>query len=138
MSSDAQYDKRADLSPSLKTETLEQIRGSLKKWNRDAAMLRVVHAFLTIMATVCSLLVAAKISAFKPDYIQWLSFMAAVSVGLLSAFDLGSKANRLRRAWRRLRTELLRFENGLSKEEELIKAYALAEEIIGDVKEEPK
>jgi|EndMetStandDraft_5_1072996.scaffolds.fasta_scaffold6313024_1 hypothetical protein len=37
-----------------------------------------------------------------------------------------------------LRTELLRFENGLSKEEELIKAYALAEEIIGDVKEEPK
>jgi hypothetical protein len=71
-------------------------------------MLRVVHAFLTIMATVCSLLVAAKISAFKPDYIQWLSFMAAVSVGLLSAFDLGSKANRLRRAWRRLRARSMK------------------------------
>jgi hypothetical protein len=55
-----------------------------------------------------------------------------------SAFDLGSKANRLRRAWRRLRTELLRFENRLSTEEDLIKVYALAEEIIGDVKEEPK
>jgi hypothetical protein len=56
----------------------------------------------------------------------------------MSGFNLGEKANRTRRAWRRLNAARLRY---LSQEDfsvaQLIDAYSLAESEIGDVKENP-
>jgi hypothetical protein len=120
---------------------LNDINHQLKKWSLQTNYLRLVHALLTISATVSSFLVASKVadqgSVIRP-YISWIAFTAAVSVGLLSAFDLGSKANRVRRAWRILNVSLMRYKKGKLPIEQLLEKYFEAEEIIGDVREEPK
>ena len=119
--------------------TMADMELQLSAWRRQAIILRSIHGFLTFAATVCSFLVAAKSSDERyRDYIPWLSFGAAVSIGLLSAFDLGSKANRLRRAWRILRIQIFRYKQKKVAGESVIAMYALAEELIGDVREEPK
>lgn len=119
-------------------EPPSEISKQLRRWTLLAGVLRALHIVLGTMATVCSLLVAAKINSFDRITIEWLSFGAAVAIGLLSAFDLGSKANRFRRAWRRLNIAVVRFsdDENFSKEN-LFAAYEAAEEMIGDVKEEP-
>lgn len=117
----------------------EKIKMQLRKTNQQAFWLRLVHALLSISSIVCSLLVAAKINSFEPVLIEWLAFMAAASVGIMSGFDLGSKANRMRRAWRRLNAAIIEFEEDSNTTiEELIEAYKDAEQIIGDVKEKPR
>jgi len=70
----------------------EEIKKQLRTWGRQAFWLRSIHALLGISSIVCSLLVAAKINSFEPVQIEWLAFIAAVSVGLSSGFDLGSKS----------------------------------------------
>ena len=119
---------------------LKEIKYQLTTWKSQTNYLRIIHALLTISATVCSFLVASKVSdqdSIVRPYIAWLSFIAAVSIGLLSAFDLGSKANRVRRAWRILNVSLMRYEKGKLPIENLLEKYLEAEEIIGDVREEP-
>jgi predicted ATP-dependent protease len=122
----------------LSEDTLKDIETQIKKWKKQAVTLRSVHATLTIAATFCSFLVAAFSS--KEDFrtaLPFFSFGAAVSIGLLSAFDLGSKANRLRRAWRLIRVQIFRYKQDKVTAETLIATYAMAEELIGDVREEP-
>jgi hypothetical protein len=98
----------------------------------------LLHAALGIVAIVSSLLVAAKLTIFEIPT-EWLAFTAAVSVGLMLAFNLGSRANLMRRAWLLLNTAVLAYKNGASSAvKELIEAYADAEAIIGDVKAEVK
>jgi hypothetical protein len=61
---------------------------------------------------------------------------AGVSSAILTAFDLRTKANRTRDAWRVLRVELLRFaycEPDAENRERLLLKYDQAEHIIGDV-----
>ena len=116
---------------------LNDIDDRLKKWGYQTNYLRVIHALLTISATVSSFLVASKVSdLYSPirPHISWISFVAAVSVGLLSAFDLGSKANRVRRAWRLLNVSLMKYKKGKMPIEKLLDIYLEAEEIIGDVR----
>lgn len=121
------------------SETFKELKNQCRIWKLEGSLLRTIHALLGIAAIISSLLVAAKINSFKSEQIEWLAFVAAVSVGLLNGFDIGSKANRMRRAWRKLNSAILRFEgiscNGI---EEVITAYEEAEMIIGDVKEEPR
>lgn len=64
--------------------------------------------------------------------------MAALAISLLSAFDLGSKANGMRNAWRILTAAVWRYmyEENFPLEK-LIVAYEEAEKKIGDVKESP-
>jgi hypothetical protein len=116
-----------------------EITNQLRTWSRLARGLRLLHAGLGISAILCSLIVAAKIHSFGAVTIEWLSFSAAGSIGLLHAFDLGAKANRMRNAWRILNSSVMRFkETDSFSKEDLIKAYEDAEKVIGDVKEEPK
>ena len=123
----------------LSEATLKDIETQIKKWKKQAVTLRSVHATLTISATFCSFLVAAFSSneKFQTTALPFFSFGAAVSIGLLSAFDLGSKANRLRRAWRLIRVQIFRYNQHNVSAETLIATYAMAEELIGDVREEP-
>ena len=126
----------APLVRPLEQGTLDEIEKALERWQVQTRALRTVHAILTVAATACSLLVAAKVLADR--FVSFAAFGAALSIGLLSAFDLGSKANRLRRAWRLLRAEFLRFRENRCDAERLIDTYLIAEDIIGDVKEEPR
>lgn len=121
------------------SETFNDLKKQCNAWKLEGSLLRTVHALLGIAAIVSSLLVAAKINSFESEQIEWLAFLAAVSVGVLNGFDIGSKANRMRRAWRKLNAAVLRYE-GIPGQgiENVIKAYEEGEIIIGDVKEEPK
>jgi hypothetical protein len=78
--------------------------------------------------------VASEWKTFDTE-IKYFGFLAALTVGLSSALDIGSKANRMRRAWRRLNVAIIKFEEKLIGMDELIKIYGESEEIIGDVKE---
>ncbi|HII92009.1 MAG TPA: hypothetical protein HA262_07545 [Methanosarcina sp.] len=82
-------------------------------------------------------MVASKVTFFFSTEVY--AFIAALSIGLSNGFDLGSKANRTRKAWRQLNTAIFSYElNPNYTIDELIKAYYDAETIIGDVKENPK
>ena len=123
----------------VKREIPEKISKIVERWYQQARMLRYIHAFLGFLAIACSLLVASKINTFTPDLIQWLAFVAALSTGLLSGFDLGSKANRMMRAWRLLNAYTIKYEEDSQMPiEQVINAYIEAEKLIGDVKEEPQ
>jgi hypothetical protein len=115
-----------------------EILKQLQRWNFHARVLRISHFILVMTATVCTVLVAAKLTVFQPELVQWLAALAAVSVSLISAFDLGSKANRMKWAWRKLNAAVILFrEDPNITIRHLLKAYEKGEEIIGDVKEEP-
>jgi hypothetical protein len=119
-------------------EVPPEIRKQLGRWNFHSRVLRTSHFVLVLTATVCSVLVAAGWKPFPQARIDWLAALAAVSVSLISAYDLGSKANRMKRAWRKLNAAVILF---LADPElttkYIVKAYEKGEEIIGDVKEEP-
>ncbi|MCZ7398091.1 MAG: hypothetical protein O8C62_00155 [Candidatus Methanoperedens sp.] len=112
----------------------KEIAKARKKWEQQVFGLRTIHALLGMLAITSSLLVAANWGPYGIP-IQRLAFIAALSVSLLSALDIGSKANRMRRAWRRLNVAIIKFEEKVISVDELIKAYEDAEEMIGDVKE---
>ena len=117
-----------------------EISKQLSRWAILAKLLRAGHAFLSITALLCSLLVSSDLILIIPRIAvldkKLLAFIAALSVGLLSGFDLGAKSNRQRRAWRKLNTAIIRYKEELEYPvESLIKAYEDAEEIIGDVKD---
>jgi len=111
-----------------------QIDQALKSWRLWSNLTRILHIGLGTMATVCSLLVAANLDSVDRVALQWTAFMAAVSAGLLTAFDLGTKANNFRTAWRKLNAAVIKFHqmpNFTLKE--LIEVYERGEETIGEV-----
>ena len=110
----------------------------LSRWSFQCRVLRIAHFILVLTATVSSILVAAKLSTFPQGVTESLAVLAAVSVSLIQAFDLGSKANRMRGAWRKLNAAVILFEEDPQITiRHLVKAYERGEELIGDVKEEP-
>jgi hypothetical protein len=51
----------------------------------------------------------------------------------LTAFNLNTKSNNMRTAWRRLNSAALMYNSGKINDEQLISEYKMAESIIGDV-----
>ncbi len=124
-------------SPATTSPEILEIKQQLNKWSQQTTFFRLIHAALGTTAIVSSLLVAAKLSVLVP--VEWLALIAAVSVGLMSGFNLGAKANSMRRAWRSLNAALLKYNYGVDTDVgHLIEAYAEAEAIIGDVKADVK
>jgi len=123
-----------DKIPETIRQAPKDIIKARRKWEQQVFGLRSIHAFLGTIAIISSLLVAAD-WAFLGVPIKYFAFMAALAISLLSALDISSKANRMRRAWRRLNAAIIRYEENLITKDDLVKAYEDAEEIIGDVKE---
>jgi hypothetical protein len=116
-----------------------QIQENFKNWTLLSSLLRLTHIVLGLVATVCSILVAMEIKKIDGERKKWLAFTAAVSFSVLSAFDLGDKANRTRTAWREMNSAIIRYQEGVDTSKvNLINAYEEAEKIIGDVKPSPK
>ena len=99
---------------------------------------------LVIAATVSSVCAAAGLgknllkSRGYPD-VNPLSVVAAISISLTSAFELGNKANNVRNGWRMLHAGIMRYEQEPDfTSEELIGVYEKAEKLIGDVNAHPK
>ena len=120
-----------------KREVPREIAKHLRQWAWLAAFLRLLQIFLGIAGTLCALAVTTFTDELSKGSLPWikiLSFTAAVSIGVLGAFDIGGHSNSVYRAWRYLTAEILRFEADPSYPiETLIKAYSDGEAMVGDV-----
>jgi hypothetical protein len=70
---------------------------------------------------------------YTNTYAKIFAFIAAVSIGLMTAFDLGTKSNNMTNAWRKLIDAVIKFNRGVCQQEEVIDALIDAEKIIGNV-----
>lgn len=64
---------------------------------------------------------------------QVFAILAAVSIYLMTVFNLGAKSNDTRNAWRELNTELLKFNQNIIEKPAVIEAYERAETSIGGI-----
>src|SRR5690242_6650779 len=81
-------------------------------WALSSFTTRTAHLSLVVIAISCSLLVSSRLLSPKyPALESWLAFVAALSIGLVNGINLGDKANRFRRGWRKLNTAILKYEN---------------------------
>lgn len=102
-----------------------------KLWGNNTRILWAFHIFLGIFATFFSLLAA---TGFGGDTLSRVfAFIAALTVALFTAFNLGAKSNNTRNAWRPLNTSVLRFNQGILEKDEVINAYENGEALIGGI-----
>src|SRR4249919_2063546 len=106
----------------------------LIQWEHMALYLRLIHVALGVSATFFSLLAAAQIGSIENEIAKIFAFIAAVSIALMTGFNLGEKSNNVRNAWRELNGAIMKF-NSDDKvpKDEVIKAYNEGEKRIGDV-----
>jgi hypothetical protein len=122
-----------------KRRTPSPICKCLRDWNISAIFLRVAYIFLVLLSIVSSVIVASKFSSLDPIWVEILAMTAAISVGLLSALDIGGNANRMRKAWRKLNAAVIKYEEEENYTiEELLSTYEAAEAMIADSKESAK
>jgi hypothetical protein len=114
-------------------QKLPDILQYLRLWSAMARYLRIIHVSLGISATFFSALAATQIGSIDNNIAKIFAFIATVSIALMTAFNLGVKSNNTRAAWRHLNAEVMKFNQGLCKEQDVIKAYEEAEGLIGDV-----
>ena len=105
----------------------------LQLWGSNTTQLWVVHITLGVIATFFSLLTASEIGHIDNEYSRIFGFIAALSVSLLTAFNLGAKSNNTRNAWRRLNLAIMKYNEGMITKEALISAYEQGESLIGGV-----
>jgi hypothetical protein len=103
--SDVYKDKRIE-------KELPEILIFLRLWDFKANLLRGLHIFLGVMATFFSLLAASQIMG-DSIYAAIAAFIAAVSISLMTAFNLGEKSNNFRAALRRLNVATIKFNQNL-------------------------
>jgi hypothetical protein len=107
----------------------------LPVWNRLAISLQATYVVLGVMATVSSLAVATFTAELGPIRVKEVSFILAISLGLITAFDIGAKANASRGAWRLLNAATLAYANDPSFTiQDLYKQYLAGEALLGDIK----
>ena len=72
----------------------------LARWELMAFGLRFIHALLGVMATIFSLLAAAQIGSIADEYAKVFALIGAISIALMTGFNLGDKSNAVRNASR--------------------------------------
>lgn len=103
-------------------------------WNRMAVGLRYLFVLLGVSATIAALGVTAFTEYLSPMHLKIGTFIAALSIGLLTSFNVGSKANAFRRAVREFTAaSILYRETTEFTLVHLVEAYRNCENIVGDV-----
>jgi hypothetical protein len=103
---------------------------------KKANFLRFLQILLGLFSVFFSLLTTTflDVQKFDNSYAKIFAFIAAVSIGLLTAFDLGTKSNNMMNAWRQLNAAVIKFNSGEEyNKKEVIKAYEEGERLIGNV-----
>ena len=95
--------------------------------------LRFIHALLGVSAIIFSLLAAAQIGSVMDEHAKLFALIAAISIALMTGFNLGDKSNGVRNAWRRLNGTVIAYNSGTATEKDVIEAYNEGEKLIGDV-----
>ena len=75
----------------------------------------------------------SQIGHIDDQYARIFGFIAALSISLLTAFNLGAKSNNTRNAWRRLNAAIMKFNENLVSKSAVIEAFEQGESLIGGV-----
>ena len=112
----------------------KEIKSQLKRWHYSAISLHSTYIALGVISVVSSVVVATFTEELEPFWIKVLAATSATSVALIKTTDVGRKGNGFRQAHRHLKAaELRRFDTGEKSNQDVIKAFAEAELMIGDV-----
>jgi hypothetical protein len=107
----------------------------LKIWKTKANVLRFLQILLRSLSVIFSLVTTTllNVSTIDNNLAKISAFIAAVSIGLMTAFDLGTKSNNMMNACRQLNASAIRFNNGECDKKDVISAYIEGEKLIGNV-----
>ena len=112
----------------------KEIESQLKRWHYSAISLHSTYIALGVISVVSSVVVATFTEELEPFWIKVLAATSATSVALIKTTDVGRKGNGFRQAHRHLKAaELRRFAPDEKSNQDVIKAFAEAEFMIGDV-----
>lgn len=114
-------------------QALPGILDFLELWASNTTKLWAMHITLGVVATFFSLLTAAGIASIGKEYTQIFAFIAALSISMMTAFNLGAKSNNTRNAWRKLNAAIMKFNQNIVDKEAVIRAYEEGESLIGGV-----
>jgi hypothetical protein len=104
-------------------------------WNNLAKSLQTTYVVLGLIATVSSLVVATFTAELGSIGVKVISFALSLSIGLITAFDIGAKANAARGAWRLLYAATIAYAEDTSFTiQDLHKQYLAGEALLGDIK----
>jgi hypothetical protein len=107
----------------------------LPVWNRLAKQMQAVYVTLGVSATICSITLATFTTELGTSWIKVVSFCLALSIALITSFDIGAKANSARGAWRLLNAACLAYANDESFTiQDLYKQYVAGEAMLGNIK----
>lgn len=116
----------------------EKIEKALRSWRRHAQTWERLLYVLAVAGIVCSLVVTTFVDTLELSSTRVLAFISAVSVAVISGFNIGKRAANYRTAWRHLNVACMRY--GQLKtftEKQLIEAYEEGERIIGNIEIHP-
>lgn len=92
-------------------EVPAQVQKSLDRWNTQSTFLQYAYITLLFVSISASVAVAAAVGEIPNSWVKLISFVAAMSGGLMGGFNLKEKANEMRNAYSQLRTLVLRYEH---------------------------
>ncbi|MEH2074033.1 MAG: hypothetical protein V7K57_06520 [Nostoc sp.] len=110
-----------------------EIENQIKRWHRYAVILHSIFITLGVTSILSSLIVATFVEELGNFRTKVFAAISAGSVGIINTTGVGRKGNGFRQAQRHLKAETIRFSAGKSSIEDLAKAFAEAESMIGDV-----
>lgn len=115
-------------------EIEKDIIRALDVFHNMAFKLHSLYVFLGFIAIISSVFVTTFL-ATNIHYVvlPYISFTATASLTLITAFNLGTKANNCRKGWRHLHYAFAQYKADLIKIPELLAARAEAETILGGV-----
>ncbi|MCC9167978.1 hypothetical protein [Pontibacter harenae] len=128
-----------DINPEHKNALLYEVTNALNVWHKSAVKLHGLTIVFGTLATVSSLALTAFVGMPWMTELptRLLAFSSTVFLTLLTVFNVGSKGNNARKAWRKLNYALMRYYTGAITLDELAKAKFEGEEIIGSVEFNP-
>jgi len=96
--------------------------------------LRLTQIALGLVGTAAALTVTTFTTELGSVGTKVASFIATLCIGTLSAFNIGGKADSMRRAWRHVTLAVIRFRSEPNFSiADLTKAYDTGEQLVGDV-----
>jgi len=116
-----------------KTSEVRPLLTILDRWDKMATGLRTLHLSLGAVAIFFSLLAAVQIGFIQDVYAKVFAFLAAVTIAIMTGFNLTDKANNTRTAWRELNAGVMQFNAEHITAPELIDIYRQQEATIGGV-----
>lgn len=121
----------------VSTAVLQDIEDKLATWAKMANWLQATLIILGVLAIGCSLFITAFAGSdflgTNNTAIRILAFVTTLFLTLITSFNLSTKANNCRSAWRHLNKALYSYKSKRIDGDALIKAYEEGENILGSV-----